>query len=316
MSVAAVAWTGCFAWTQYAQKAPIVFAMECDRLRSRLTEVACGRRFLLLTDFSTGNATEDRQATRIRSNLQKMMRVSLLLTHALAKPVVQVDTTHTQHLSHQDVQHNEAVQALNMARAFFQSGMGDLVVHEDLPWAVRQSVRFAEALGAKAKIDDYYVGHAARIAPYEEQMTRNDSISGKLYACSSHLLWQEDGNDTLPVVENPLGVVATDGASVARVARFLQGAKGPTTVVVRMRDAKRDLPALMDAVDGHVVWCCDPEGSARRLYDFLGVVADKKKVVGGIFVREKDAELMTRHVSGTLGGPKGRRRTPSSYWRE
>lgn len=296
------------AWTHYAQKAPIVFAMECDRLKARLNEVACGKRFLLLTDFSTGNTTEDGQATRIRSNLQKLMRLSLLLTHALARPVVQVDTTHTQHLPY-----NETVQALNMARAFLQGGVGDLACCDEwgtLDKPVRQSVRFAEALGAKARMDDYFVGHAARIAAYERQMTRNDSVSGKLYACSSHFLWQDENNNTtvpLPLVENPLGVVATDATSATDL---------PSTIIVRMEDAKKNLPPLIDKVgDRHVVWCCDPAGSARRLHDFLGVMADKKKVVGGLFVRERDADLMIRHAAGMLGGPSGRRRTPSSYWR-
>lgn len=299
MTTTMVAWTGCFAWTHYAQKAPIVFAMECDRLKARLNEVACGNRFLLLTDFSTGNTTEDKQAVRIRSNLQKMMRLSLLLTHALARPVVQVDT--------QDLPYNDAVQSLNMARAFLQGGVGDLACHEEwgvLDEQVRHGVRFARALGVRTRMDDYYVGHAARDAAYEKEMTRNDSVTGKLYACSSHFLWQDD-TLPLPSVENPLGVVATDDA--LRLA---------STIIVRMRDAKKNLPPLLDAAaDRRVAWCCDPEGSVRRLHDFLGVMADKKKVVGGIFVRAQDADLMTRHASRMLGAPTGRRRTPSSYWR-
>ena len=39
---------------------------------------------------------------------------------------------------------------------------------------------------------DFYTSHEALILPYEQALTRRDSLTGDWYDCSAHMLWVGD----------------------------------------------------------------------------------------------------------------------------
>lgn len=322
-----------FTWTH---KSPIVFAGECDRLKTQLAETCHGNRFLLMTNLSTGSHNV-KTPTEIRDNLRFMMQASLLTSYSLSTPVIQLDTTFTQYLADKDYLmaggHDDIVQALNLVRAFIQGGIGDISHYQD--WVmvnnrlydktlfnIGKSVDFINTLGLRSpiKIDNYYVGHTCGFLPYEEQMTRNDSISGRTYACSSHFLWAENLSNLhhLCGVENPIGIVVTGDTLLEEMTSAIEklnphNIPGKTTLIVRMHPIHEKLPKLIDRVQEkqyNVVWCCDPVGNDRKtnLYHFLQIHSKKKTVAGGVFVREKSVETLNliHSIHKTKTKPKNR----------
>lgn len=291
----------------FTHKAPIVFATECDRLTSHLGEASCGRRFLLATDF--GNNMD---AVDVRDNLRYMMQLSLFMTYMLNKPIIQLDMGLTRQLSVEDGisdSHNRVVGSLNLVRSFLQGGMGSISHYEE--WNVVKNrwhtqhflphigkcIRFMTACGYddKRTIDDYYVGHDANVVSYEQQMTRNDSISGCSYACSSHFLSVDlHLLHLVQGVENPIGVVVyddtpTDGLLEAIQTINPENKHGKITLVIKMRNTRHYLPRLVEDVQKrglNVLWCCDL--SVCRFYDFVRIHRDKKTIVGGVMINHKD----------------------------
>lgn len=296
----------------WAHKAPIVFATECDHLKTHLAEASSGNRFLLMTDFATHKAKEP---IEVRDNLRFILQLSLLLMHSSCMPIVQLDTTYAQCLSQQDPDHDGVVQTLNLLRGFLQGGMGDICHYDD--WVVEhnrnynqslsqieQSVRFMDTFEVRnpLKIDDYYVGHLMNSIPYETQMTRNDSVSNRTYACSSHFLWVEDPNDAIHLcgVENPVGLLATDNTSYTDLLRSIERLNplnhpGKITLIIRMRSIWANLPPLIDQIQKkkyNVLWCCDPMGIPSSLYHFLRLHQEKGTVAGGIWVVGRSVQTL------------------------
>ena len=85
---------------------------------------------------------------------------------------------------------------------------------------IERALAFMKACGIDLHDDrrcravDFYTSHEALILPYEEALTRRDSLTGDWYDCSAHLLWigdrtrQLDGAHVnfLRGVSNPLGL--------------------------------------------------------------------------------------------------------------
>ena len=195
--------------------------------------------------------------------------------------------------------YNQAAITLNLLRAFAQGGFADL--HRVQRW--NQTFVAASPLGARyaalsrrieellafmtacgldpvrtppARTADLYTCHEALLLPYEEALTRQDSLTGDWYACSAHLIWV--GNRTWQAdhahvefargVANPLAMKCGPGLTGDELLRLLDvlnpaNEPGRMTLISRMGvDKVGDLlPALIQAVqrEGRVVaWCCDP----------------------------------------------------------
>jgi 3-deoxy-7-phosphoheptulonate synthase len=195
--------------------------------------------------------------------------------------------------------YQQSASTLNLLRAFTKGGFADLSqVHqwnqqfvasstegqryERIAAEIDRALRFMAAcgidLGAEVGLHqvDFWTSHEALILPYEECLTRMDSLSGDWFDCSAHLLWvgdrtrQLDGAhiEFLSGVGNPLGVkigpTTSPDEAVALCAR-LNPARTPgrVTLITRFGADKIDehLPPLIRAVDGSghpVVWACDP----------------------------------------------------------
>ena len=195
--------------------------------------------------------------------------------------------------------YQQSVSTLNLLRAFTKGGFADLSqVHawnqefvatsaegqryEQVAGEIERAMRFMAACGIDLAAEgslhqvDFYTSHEALVLPYEEALTRRDSLTGTYYDCSAHMLWigdrtrQLDGAhvEFLSGVANPIGVKIGPSATPEEVAA-LCGTLDPSltpgrlTLITRFGAGKVStyLPSIIDAVGsaGHpVIWVCDP----------------------------------------------------------
>src|SRR5690606_27111190 len=108
--------------------------------------------------------------------------------------------------------YNQAAATLNLLRAFAHGGYADLhrvhkwnlsfvggsplsARYEDLARRIDEALSFMAACGLTGdtvqtiRETDFYTSHEALLLPYEEALTRIDSMTGDWYDCSAHMLW-------------------------------------------------------------------------------------------------------------------------------
>ncbi len=254
--------------------------------------------------------------------------------------------------------YHQSATTLNLLRAFTKGGFADLarvhawnqefvadsamgqryaVVADDIERALRFMAACGIDLGRESHLHevDFYVSHEALILPYEQALTRRDSLTGDWFDCSAHMLWignrtrQLDGAhvEFLRGVGNPLGMkVGTDltpQETVALVEKLNpENIPGRITLISRMgRDLIEDkLPAQISALKDaglSVVWTCDPmhgntfttkgDIKTRRFDDILAEVRSFFNIhqslgtwAGGLHI-----ELTGDDVTECLGGGMG-----------
>ena len=195
--------------------------------------------------------------------------------------------------------YRQSAATLNLLRAFAQGGFANLEnVHQwmlgfvkDSPQSERygeiadrisDAVGFMAAIGMNAenaprlRETDFYTSHEALLLGYEQALTRTDSMSGKPYATSGHMIWIGDRTrqpDHAHVeycrgVENPIGLkcgpsMEPDGL-IDLIDRLNPANEaGRLTLICRFGHDKveQHLPKLIRAVEKEgrkVVWSCDP----------------------------------------------------------
>jgi 3-deoxy-7-phosphoheptulonate synthase len=251
--------------------------------------------------------------------------------------------------------YHQSVSTLNLLRAFTKGGFADLSqVHawnqefvlsssegrryETVAGEIDRALRFMAACGIDLGAEDglhqvdFWTSHEALILPYEEALTRQDSLTGDWVDCSAHMLWvgertrQLDGAhvEFLSGVINPLGAKlgpsATPDDVVALCARLdPDRTPGRLTLITRFGAGRVEelLPPLLDAVraEGHpVVWQCDPmhgntftSDGGRKTRRFDDILAELRSFFavhrgagtwpGGVHV-----ELTGDNVTECLGG--------------
>ncbi len=195
--------------------------------------------------------------------------------------------------------YSQAAATLNLLRAFASGGYANLhQVHawmlDDMgrgPWAERYrdvADRIGDALGFMAacginpdtvpqlKATAFYTSHEALLLPYEQALTRQDSLTGDWYDTSAHFLWVGDRTrfagsahvEYLRGVGNPIGVKcgpSLEPDALLRLLDMLDPGREPGRVTLIARfghdRVERELPPLVRAVkrEGRpVVWSCDP----------------------------------------------------------
>ena len=193
----------------------------------------------------------------------------------------------------------QSAATLNLLRAFASGGYANLrQVHQwtmdhigRSAWGQRFSEmadRIGEALDfmAACGIDpqtvpqlqgtSFYTSHEALLLPYEQALTRRDSLTGDWYDCSAHMLWIGDRTrfegsahvEFLRGVGNPIGMKCGPSLEPDALLRMLDVLNpgreaGRMTLITRFGHDKVEdgLPRLVRAVkrEGHpVVWSCDP----------------------------------------------------------
>ncbi len=195
--------------------------------------------------------------------------------------------------------YNQSAATQNLLRAFARGGYADLhKVHQwnmgfvregavgeryrDLADRITQALHFMEACGITSENSPQiretvlYSSHEALLLNYEEALTRRDSLTGKWYDCSAHMLWigdrtrQVDGAhvEFLRGIDNPIGVKAGPTLSPDELLRLIDilnpnNEPGRLNVIVRMgaKKVQDGLPPLLRAVQREgkkVLWSCDP----------------------------------------------------------
>ncbi|EDP4192851.1 3-deoxy-7-phosphoheptulonate synthase class II [Campylobacter jejuni] len=188
---------------------------------------------------------------------------------------------------------------LNLLRGFAKGGLADLhEVHRwnlgflkkselhkqytDISEKISQALAFMEACGINTSNTpslrevSVYTSHEALLLPYEEALTRVDSLSGEIYDCSAHMLWigertralDEAHVHFLSGVKNPLGVKIGPSASaddIIALANVLNpnNEEGRLNIIIRMGADKiiNNLPKIFSKLQSeglNLVYSIDP----------------------------------------------------------
>jgi len=123
---------------------------------------------------------------------------------------------------------------------------------------------------------EFFTSHEALLLSYEQALTRVDSLTGKWYGCSAHLLWigdrtrQLDGAhvEYMRGIENPIALKCGPSMEADELLRLIEALNpgnipGRLSLIARMGADKVEakLPGLLRAVKragAKVVWACDP----------------------------------------------------------
>jgi 3-deoxy-7-phosphoheptulonate synthase len=195
--------------------------------------------------------------------------------------------------------YSQSAATLNLLRAFAQGGYANLHqvhrwTHDFMgrsPWTKKYTDiadRIGEALDFMAacginpdtvpqlKGTTFYTSHEALLLPYEQALTRQDSLTGDWYDTSAHMLWIGDRTrfegsahvEFMRGIGNPIGIKCGPSLEPDELIRLLDALNtgreaGRVTLITRYGYDKIEagLPKLVRAVqrEGHpVVWSCDP----------------------------------------------------------
>ena len=195
--------------------------------------------------------------------------------------------------------YNQSAATLNLLRAFSNGGYANLHqvhawTHDFMgrsPWTkqyrdvadrIGEALDFMNACGInpdtvpQLKGTAFYTSHEALLLPYEQALTRQDSLTGDWYDTSAHFLWIGDRTrfegsahvEYLRGIGNPVGLKVGPSATPDALLRLLDTLNpartaGRITLITRFGHDKIEagLPPIVRAVlrEGHpVVWSCDP----------------------------------------------------------
>jgi len=186
---------------------------------------------------------------------------------------------------------------LNLVRAFTHGGFADIhkihiwnrefikkselgAKYEEIAKSIDQSLAFMNSCGLSDSKElsevDLFTSHEALLLPFEKALTRRDSITGKYYGCSAHMLWIGDRTRSLDSahveflrgINNPIGIKVGPTTVVSELLEILElinpnNERGRINLITRFGSEKIDsmLPAIIQGVTDagkNVLWSCDP----------------------------------------------------------
>ena len=251
--------------------------------------------------------------------------------------------------------YSQAAATLNLLRAFSNGGYANLHqvhawTHDFMgrsPWAkkysemadrIGEALSFMEACGInpetvpQIKATTFYTSHEALLLPYEQALTRQDSLTGDWYDTSAHMLWIGDRTrfegsahiEYLRGIGNPIGMKCGPTLEPDELLRILDTLNpsrtaGRMTLITRYGHDKIEggLPKLARAVkaEGHpVVWSCDPmhgnvvkAASGYKTRPFERILAEVRGFFAvhraeGTFAGGIHAEMTGQNVTECTGG--------------
>jgi 3-deoxy-7-phosphoheptulonate synthase len=251
--------------------------------------------------------------------------------------------------------YHQSASTLNLLRAFTKGGFADLTkVHlwnqefvgsspegrryQAIASEIARALRFMAACGIDLEGErslhevDVWTSHEGLLLDYEQGLTRRDSLTGRWYDCSAHMLWigertrQLDGAHVafFAGVNNPLGVKLGPAATAQDVVGLCEALNpgrvpGRLTLIARLGAARVEelLPPLIRAArqgEHPVVWVCDPmhgnvfrtasgyktrrfEDIMAEIHGFFAACLAENAWPGGVHV-----EFTGEHVTECLGG--------------
>ncbi len=253
-----------------------------------------------------------------------------------------------------DAYHRSA-STLNLLRAFAQGGLADL--HQVNRWnmafvennplkeryldvarRIQDTLEFMDVIGINASNSatlhetQLFTSHEALLLNYEQALTRIDTLTGKPYNCSAHMVWIGERTRQLDHahieffrgIHNPIGVKVGPSMQEDELIALIDALNpnndpGRLTLITRMGADKLEanLPRLLRRVktEGrHVVWSSDPmhgntfsASSGYKTRNFDAILSEIRQFfaaheaegthAGGIHL-----EMTGQHVTECTGG--------------
>nr|WP_256835669.1 3-deoxy-7-phosphoheptulonate synthase class II [Pseudomonas oleovorans] len=251
--------------------------------------------------------------------------------------------------------YHQATASLNLLRAFAQGGFADLhQVHQwnldfiansalaekyhQLAGRIDETLAFMRAVGMDSapqlRETSFFTAHEALLLNYEEAFVRRDSLTGRWYDCSAHMLWigdrtrQLDGAhvEFMRGIENPIGVKvgpSMDPDDLIRLIDTLNPDNDPgrLNLIVRMGADKVEahFPRLLRKVkeEGRqVLWSSDPmhgntikASSDYKTRDFAQILSEVRQFFGvhqaeGTYAGGIHIEMTGQNVTECIGGSR------------
>ena len=195
--------------------------------------------------------------------------------------------------------YHHSAATLNLLRAFAQGGLANLhKVHkwnlsfiasnplkeryQQIAEEIQSALRFMEVLGINADNNatihetSLFTSHEALLLPYEQALTRTDTLTGLPYDCSAHMVWIGERTRQLDHahvefmrgINNPIGVKVGPKMPEDELIRLIDALNpdneaGRLTLITRMGadNLADNMPRLVRRVkeEGrNVIWSSDP----------------------------------------------------------
>ena len=251
--------------------------------------------------------------------------------------------------------YHQATASLNLLRAFAQGGFAD--VHQVHQWnldfiansalaekyhqlanRIDETLAFMRAVGMDSAPQlrevSFFTAHEALLLNYEEAFVRRDSLTGRWYDCSAHMLWigdrtrQLDGAhiEFMRGIENPIGVKVGPSMDPDELIRLIDTLNpdndpGRLNLIVRMGADKVEahFPRLLRKVreEGRqVLWSSDPmhgntikASSGYKPRDFAQILSEVRQFFAvhqaeGTYAGGIHIEMTGQNVTECIGGSR------------
>ncbi|MCW8107886.1 3-deoxy-7-phosphoheptulonate synthase class II [Alteromonas ponticola] len=251
--------------------------------------------------------------------------------------------------------YHHSAATLNLLRAFAQGGLADLHQvsrwnmafvennplkerYHDMATRIHDTLAFMDVIGINSTTSatlhetSLFTSHEALLLNYEQALTRIDTLSGKPYNCSAHMLWIGERTRQLDHahieffrgLHNPIGVKVGPSMQEDELMKLIDTLNpandpGRLTFITRMgaNTLAENLPRLLRRVKAegrHVVWSSDPmhgntfkASSGYKTRNFDAILSEIKQFfaahdaegthAGGIHL-----EMTGQHVTECTGG--------------
>ena len=235
--------------------------------------------------------------------------------------------------------YSQSASTLNLLRSFAQGGFANLRKvnswnmgfvkaseegkrYEEIAGKINEYLDFMDAVGVNTStvIDlntvDFYTSHEGLHLPYEEALTRVDSLSNEVYCTSAHYIWIGDRTrfiDSAHVeycsgISNPIGIKCGPSLNNQELIKIIDKINptndpGKISLIFRYGEESIDkyLPELVDVIVKHkknVLWISDPmhgntvkSSSGLKTRDFNSLLNETSKAV-------EILKLKGRHLGG------------------
>ena len=241
--------------------------------------------------------------------------------------------------------YSQSASTLNLLRSFAQGGFANLrkvnswnmgfvksskegKQYEKIANQITDHLDFMDAVGVNTEqvIDlntlEFYTSHEGLHLPYEEALTRVDSLSNKVYCTSAHFIWIGDRTrfvDSAHVefcrgISNPIGIKCGPSLDPEELIKIIDiinptNEAGKISLIFRYGEdnVEEHLPGLVDAIHKHnktVLWISYPmhgntikssEGLKTR--DFSSLLNETTKAIH--ILKSKGAHLGGIHLEMT-----------------
>ena len=251
--------------------------------------------------------------------------------------------------------YHQATASLNLLRAFAQGGFAD--VHQVHQWnldfiansalaekyhqlanRIDETLAFMRAVGMDSAPQlrevSFFTAHEALLLNYEEAFVRRDSLTGRWYDCSAHMLWigdrtrQLDGAhvEFMRGIENPIGVKVGPSMDPDELICLIDTLNpdndpGRLNLIVRMGADKVEahFPRLLRKVEEEgrqVLWSSDPmhgntikASSGYKTRDFAQILSEVRQFFAvhqaeGTYAGGIHIEMTGQNVTECIGGSR------------